>query len=239
MQKLVEGARELNIELTTAQVGQFETYYQELTEWNRHTNLTAVTGYEAVQVKHFLDSLSVTLALKLPLREGCHVLDVGTGAGLPGLPLKIAFPHIGLVLLEATAKKAAFLEHVIRCLGLVDVEIITGRAETVAHQPEYRETFDLVLSRGVAELAVLAELTLPFCKTGGVCIAPKKGDISREMEEAAGAVALLGGRLVETKDVALNGLADGRCLVVIDKISPSPERYPRRPGMPAKRPLNR
>jgi 16S rRNA (guanine527-N7)-methyltransferase len=165
------------------------------------------------------------------------VLDVGSGAGLPGLPLKILRPSLKLSLLEATAKKVAFLEHICQELGLRDVEIITGRAEEIAHQPAYREQFDFVLARAVASLATLVELTLPFVMVGGSLIAPKRGDITTEVSEAAYAVSRLGGRLREIKTVVLDELPEGNELVIIDKTSPTPPAYPRRPGRPAKRPL--
>lgn len=235
MEKLKAGAKKLGLELTQAQLEQFETYYHELVDWNQKINLTAITDYGEVQLKHFLDSLTVTLAWQPA--KGNAVIDVGTGAGMPGIPLKIVFPSIKLVLLEATAKKVSFLHHIKEKLGLNDVEIIVGRAEEVAHVAQYRERFDLVLSRAVAPLPALVELTLPFCATGGSFIAQKKGSIDDEIGRADKAIKLLGGRLSGVKKIELNEFADERHLIVIDKISPTPERYPRRPGVPGKRPL--
>ncbi len=234
MEKLIGGAKKLGLELTPGQLEQFSIYYQELIDWNQRMNLTKITGYEEVQIKHFLDSLTVTLALK---QEGFRLIDVGTGAGLPGIPLKILLPNIRLVLLEATAKKATFLHHLTGKLGLDDVEIVVGRAEEVAHQSQYREKFDIVLSRGVAPLPTLVELTLPFCAIGGSFIAQKKGAIDAETSQATRAISLLGGNLRERKRIELEEFADERWLVIIDKVSPTPEQYPRRPGMPAKRPI--
>ncbi len=234
MEKLKVGANKLGLELTPGQLEQFAIYYQELTDWNQRMNLTKITGYEEVQIKHFLDSLTVTLALK---QEGFRLIDVGTGAGLPGIPLKILLPDIRLVLLEATAKKATFLRHLRHRLGLDDIEIVVGRAEEVAHQSRYREKFDIVLSRGVASLPTLVELTLPFCAIGGSFIAQKKGNIDQEISQAARAISRLGGNLREVKRIDLAEFADERRLVIIDKVSPTPRQYPRRPGVPKKRPI--
>jgi 16S rRNA (guanine527-N7)-methyltransferase len=235
MEKLKAGAKKLGLELTPSQLRRYESYYQELMDWNKRLNLTTITDYDEVQLKHFLDSL--TLVLAQPIGTGLRLIDVGTGAGIPGIPLKIAFPAIKLVLLEAVAKKAAFLRHITEKLGLDDIEIIVGRAEEVAHQGEYREKFNLALSRAVASLPTLVELVLPFCAVGGGFIAPKKGDIKSELDQASHAIGVLGGRLREVEPVELSEFADGRQLVVIDKVSPTPPKYPRRPGIPAKRPL--
>jgi 16S rRNA (guanine527-N7)-methyltransferase len=237
MEKLIAGAQKLGLQLSPKQIGQFEIYYQELVDWNRKVNLTSITGYEEVQVSHFLDSLTVTLALRLPEGKGMPVIDVGTGAGLPGIPLRILLPGIKLTLLEATAKKAKFLYHLTARLGLEDVEVVVGRAEEVAHDAKYREKFSLVLSRAVAPLPTLTELALPFCTVGGKLIAQKKGEIDLELSRASGAITVLGGQLREVKAVALEEFADKRWLVVIDKVAPTPLEYPRRPGMPKKRPI--
>ncbi len=237
MKKLESGAKKLGIELTPQQCEQFQVYYQELIDWNRRINLTAITDYDEVQVKHFLDSLTVVLALKRPLNKGTRLIDVGTGAGIPGIPLKILLPDIRLVLLDATRKKAGFLEHITQRLDLKDVEIVVGRAEEIAHRSEYREQFDIVLSRAVAGLPALVELTLPFCAIGGGFIAQKKGNIEAEVQQASRAISLLSGKLADVKSIELPEFTDARWLVVIDKIGESPPQYPRRPGIPAKRPI--
>ncbi|MFC1955589.1 16S rRNA (guanine(527)-N(7))-methyltransferase RsmG [Chloroflexota bacterium] len=238
MEKLGAGARKLGLNLSPRQLEQFTIYYQELIDWNQRINLTAITDYEEVQAKHFLDSLTLVLALKLPMDGvGLRVVDVGTGAGLPGIPLKILLPDIELVLIEATAKKADFLHHIKHKLGLDNIEIVVGRAETLAHDDKYREKFDLVVSRAVASLPALVELTLPFCNVGGGFIAQKKGDIELEVSQSTRAISLLGGSLREVKQVEMEEFADARWLVVIDKAKPTPKQYPRRPGIPAKRPI--
>ncbi|MCJ7764048.1 MAG: 16S rRNA (guanine(527)-N(7))-methyltransferase RsmG [Dehalococcoidales bacterium] len=236
MHYLKTGAAKLGIELSPTQLEQFSIYYKELIEWNRRVNLTSITDFKEVQIKHFLDSLSVTPALKHPI-DGRRFLDVGAGGGFPGLPLKIAFPAIKLVLLEATTKKAAFLRHLAEKLGFDDVYIVVGRAEDIARQSQYRECFDVVLSRAVAQLPVLAELTLPFCAVGGRLISQKKGDINAEIDKAIKAIEIMGGIQPLVKRVELDELADERYLLIVDKIAPTPDKYPRRPGIPAKRPI--
>lgn len=236
MDKLISGATELGIKLTAHQLEQFRSYYQELIRWNERVNLTSITDYEEAQVKHFVDSLTVTLVLtQIPI--GLKVVDIGSGAGLPGIPLKIAFNQISLVLIDTVAKKTAFLSHLVQHLRLEAVEVITARAEEIAHQPQCREQFHLVLSRAVAKLSTLTELTLPFCQLGGTVIAQKKGKIQAEIDQATKAISILGGKLREVKKVNLTSLPDQRYLVIIDKISPTPHNYPRRPGLPARHPI--
>jgi 16S rRNA (guanine527-N7)-methyltransferase len=238
MERLITGAKKLGLPLNREQIRQFEIYCHEMLDWNQRTNLTAITDYEEVQTRHFLDSLTIYSVLETSQsRENLKVLDVGTGAGFPGIPLKISIPDIKLTLIEATGKKTEFLSYIVSILSLKDVEIVTGRAEELAHMTKYRAGFNIVISRAVASLATLAELTIPFCPTGGTVIAPKKGDVRKEVEQALKAIDILGGSLREVRLVELDELIDDRYLVIIDKVFPTPDKYPRRPGIPEKRPI--
>lgn len=238
MQYLYAGATRLDLKLQPQQIEQFHVYYQELIDWNQRINLTSITAFREVQIKHFLDSLTVILAIKQPVAsKNLSLIDVGSGAGFPGLPLKIAFPNINLVLLEATGKKAAFLHHLTQKLNLNNVEVLVGRAEEIAHRARYRQQFDIVFSRAVATLPAIAELTLPLCAVKGRTIIQKKGDIEDELSKATRAIEILGGSQPELKKIKLPELTDDRYLVIIDKLSPTPAKYPRRSGVPAKRPI--
>ena len=227
----------MGLELPGQRLDQFHRYYQELTCWNQRVNLTAITDFQEVQVKHFLDSLTVLLALPAYPASGARLVDVGAGAGFPGVPLKLVFPDIRLSLVESSGKKARFLEHLVEALGLSGVEVLTGRAETLAHLAELREGFDVVLSRGVARMPVLLEYTLPFSCVGGRAITLKHGGIEQEIAGAARSMETLGGRLAGVYPVELAGLSDNRVVVAVEKVAPTPDNYPRRPGIPAKRPL--
>ena len=239
MKKLTQGLSDMGLELSSTKAKQFELYYQELLGWNKRINLTSITDYEAVQTKHFLDSITVTLALAKEdmNKPGLSIIDIGTGAGFPGLPLKILLVQSRLVLLDSTAKKVAFLHHIAEKLELSNVEIVTGRAEEIAHLPLYRQQFDLVVSRAVASLPIVVELALPFCQIGGKFVAQKKGEISREINGAGKVINVLGGKLNQVKEIELGEFSDERYLVIIDKICPTPEKYPRRPGIPKRRPI--
>jgi 16S rRNA (guanine527-N7)-methyltransferase len=237
MELLARGVIELGVDLDQPQLDRFETYHRELVNWNQRMNLTAIIRYEEVQVKHFLDSLTLCLAVPAGEIAGSRVIDVGAGAGLPGIPLKIAFPDIGLTLLESVGKKTRFLRHLVETLGLENVDIHTGRAEELARLPGLREGFDLALARGVARLPALLEYTLPFCKAGGRMVAWKHGGIEPELADAAAALGVLGGRLDSVYPVSITGLTDDRVLVAVDKVKATPPQYPRRVGLPGRQPI--
>jgi 16S rRNA (guanine527-N7)-methyltransferase len=238
MESLIAGTQELGFKLTDSHLAAFETCYQELVDWNRRFNLTAITDWDAVLVRHFLDSLSCLKALpRAELAGGARVIDVGAGAGFPGLALKIVCPEMRLTLLEATRKKVAFLEHMVRVLALKDVQVIHGRAETLGRELSGREQYDWALARAVAEMPTLAEYLLPLVRVGGAALAQKGEGAAAEVQEAEAAIRTLGGRVRQLLPVELRGLAETRYLVVVDKVATTPEKYPRRPGMPRKSPL--
>ena len=230
---LVEHAREFGIELTPAQLDAFEVYYRELVEWNARFNLTAITEREQVIVKHFLDSLSVALALRPNVPS---LIDIGSGAGFPGLPLKIAFPALRVTLIDSTGKKVEFLKHLIAELNLRDATALHARAEELAHQPAHREKYATAVARAVGDLTTLLEYALPFVRVGGVFIAQKGIDVDEEVRRAARATRELGGRLREVVPVQLPGL-EPRHLIVVEKIAATPGKYPRAAGAPKKKPI--
>jgi 16S rRNA (guanine527-N7)-methyltransferase len=244
VQRLADGARELEVPLTGDQLGAFRIYYETLVAWNERMNLTRITDYEAVQVKHFLDSLScvpvitdAATVLNWSTDASLRAIDMGTGAGFPGVPLKIALPTLSLTLLEATGKKAEFLRFLVERLKLSEVVVANARAEDAGQELTYREQYDLALARAVAGMATLAELTLPLVRVGGLVIAQKGEDPAAEVEAAQTAIVTLGGQVQNIVPVSVPGLAEARHLVVLQKVSSAPGRYPRRSGMPAKRPL--
>ncbi len=254
MEPLRDGARALGLCLTSEHVRAFQTYYHELGIWNLKFNLTTVTQYEEVQVRHFLDSLTCLLALPVPGAAHAVVglpdivplstaetpllcIDVGTGAGFPGLPLKIVRPALQMTLLDSSRKKIAFLEHLVQCLDLNGVELLWTRAEEAGQDAHHRERYDVVLARAVADLAVLVEYCLPLCRKGGCVIAQKGAQVEHELQAAEAAIHLLGGQLRAVKPIQLPGLKEPHSLVLIEKVGQTPAKYPRRPGMPGKRPL--
>jgi 16S rRNA (guanine527-N7)-methyltransferase len=239
MEVLAHTAKRLGLPLSAQQLQQFEEYYHQLIAANRHVSLTSITDYQEVQRRHFGESLAVAAALYragvLKPDEGARVLDLGAGAGFPGLPMRIVHPALQLTILEATRKKTAFLERLLARLSLEDVTVIAGRAEAVAHEPVHREGYDLVLARAVAPLAVLVELALPFLRVSGSLAAPKGSRAPQEMAEAGRALALCGGRIVSAEPLPSPALP--LTLVLVEKLAPTPAAYPRRPGIPTKRPL--
>lgn len=209
-------------------------YRQELLDWNTRFNLTAITDPQEVLLKHFLDSLSLLAAYDTP---HTRLLDIGSGAGFPGLPLKIARPQWQVTLLEATGKKVTFLRHMVATLQLEHVEVIQGRAEELAHRSHYRASYDLVTARAVAALPTLLEYCAPYCHTGGCVILPKKGDLAEEMVQGKRAATQLGAVLQADMPVTLPGLADGRRLLVWQQQKPCPSQFPRSGAVMAKKPL--
>ena len=225
----------LGISLSEKQLDQFLTYYHMLIEKNKVMNLTAITEFEEVLQKHFLDSLSVVKAYELSGRES--MIDIGTGAGFPGIPLKIAFPEMKIILLDSLNKRLVFLNEVIEELGLENIETIHGRAEDFGKDQKYREQFDLCLSRAVANLSTLSELCLPFVKRGGYFISYKSGQVDEEVQDAKRAIQLLGGKNTRLEKFALPNSDISRSFVVISKAISTPDNFPRKPGIPAKKPI--
>lgn len=241
MPLLIEGARDLGFDLGARQVEQFGLYYETLVDWNSRMNLTAITDLDGVQVRHFLDSLTVGATIMHELGgaplEGFRLMDVGTGAGFPGVPLKVLWPQIKLALTDSVGKKTSFLRELCQALGLGEVDIHTGRAEELGLDRAFRQQYDAVAARGVAPLPVLCEYCLPLVKVGGLMLAPKKGDISRELIEGRRAAFVLGGSLPEVQTFRLPGEEEDRFVVVIKKLRNTPAAYPRRVGVAKAKPL--
>ncbi len=233
LDKFKEGLEKLNINLSDHQIEQFLSYYEMLIEKNKVMNLTAITEYDEVIEKHFLDSIS--LCKVYDLSKPLKVLDMGTGAGFPGIPLKIAFPEIEITLADSLNKRIKFLDEVIDELGLKKVKTVHARAEELARNKEYRESYDLVVSRAVANLSTLGEYCIPFVKIGGKFISYKSGEIEEEVNGAQKAISILGGQI---KDVFKFELSNQkRSFVMIEKVKSTPKAYPRKAGTPSKMPL--
>ena len=225
----------LGIRLSASQIAALTCYEADLVEWNSRYNLTAVDTPETIQIKHFLDSLTCLLAMRdRPMQR---IIDVGTGAGFPGLPIKIVYPALDLTLVDSVGKKVDFCRHISQKLGLENVEVIRGRAEELGQLSDHREQYDWAVARAVAILPVLAEYLLPLVRLEGGMIAMKGENAPAEAHSAENALRILGGTLRRLIPVSLPGVADERYLVVVDKVVATPRQYPRRVGLPAKRPL--
>jgi 16S rRNA (guanine527-N7)-methyltransferase len=236
MNELARHAREIiGIQLSSAQLSALKRYEEELIEWNQQLNLTAIDQPEKIRIKHFLDSLTCLKAMRDTPMD--RVVDVGAGAGFPGLPLKIVCPPMRLTLVESVGKKASFCQHVVDTLGLENVTVLAERAEVVGTLPEHRERYDWALARAVAALPVLAEYLLPLVQIGGRVLAMKGESGPAEAHASERAFQLLGGHLRQLLPVTLPGVEEQRYLVVIDKVAATPDRFPRRVGIPSKRPL--
>jgi 16S rRNA (guanine527-N7)-methyltransferase len=236
MEKLAHDAQTLfNVHLSAPQLVALAAYEKELIEWNQKFNLTAIRDTESIRTKHFLDSFSCVLAWKAS--PPTHLVDVGTGAGFPGIPLKILYPGLKLTLVESVGKKAMFCQHMVRVLGLEQVNVVQSRAEDLGQNLQHREKYDWAVARAVANLNVLSEYLIPLVKVGGNVLAQKGESGPAEAQSAEKAMELLGGKLKQLIPVHLPGVADDRYLVVLEKVAATPPKYPRKPGIPMKMPL--
>ncbi len=232
---LNDGIKEYGITLSDSQIDQFMMYYEILIEWNQVMNLTAITVFDEVCTKHFLDSISLCKAIDCT--QEYTLMDVGTGAGFPGIPLKIAFPNLQITLLDSLGKRVKFLNEVIQRLGLHGIQAIHGRAEDYAKANLLREKFDICVSRAVANLSTLSEYCIPYVKEGGFFISYKSEKLSEEMSNAKKAIEILGGNIVSQNEFLLPNSDIYRNLLVIQKIALTPKKYPRKAGLPSKEPL--
>lgn len=232
---LNDDIKEFGITLSDSQIDQFMMYYEILIEWNQVMNLTAITAFDEVCTKHFLDSISLCKAIDCT--QEYTLMDVGTGAGFPGIPLKIVFPNLQITLLDSLGKRVKFLNEVIQRLGLHGIQAIHGRAEDYAKANLLREKFDICVSRAVANLSTLSEYCIPYVKEGGFFISYKSEKLSEEMSDAKKAIEILGGNIVSQNEFLLPNSDIYRNLLVIQKIALTPKKYPRKAGLPSKEPL--
>lgn len=232
---LATSIKKLNIEATEDILHQYVAYYEMLVEKNKVMNLTAITDFEDYVVKHIMDSLSIVNTCNLTKVH--HVIDVGTGAGFPAIPLKIAYPHLQITMLDSLQKRIAFLNEVTESLKLKNMTAVHGRAEDLGHDPKYREKYDLCVSRAVANLATLSEYCIPFVKKGGFFISYKSGNAMQEIQEADKAIKVMGGRRTDLCKFSLPDTDMSRILVPVKKVEATPKKYPRKSGMPNKNPI--
>lgn len=232
---LIQGMKELGLEITKYQQEQFIRYYEMLIEKNKVMNLTAITDFEEVIVKHFIDSLLVVKSIDINKFDS--MIDVGTGAGFPGIPIKIMFPDIHITLLDSLNKRLIFLNEVVKELKLANINTVHGRAEDIAHKEEYRENYDLCVSRAVANLSTLSEYCIPFIKKGGKFVSYKSSVSDTEISESEKAVTILGGEILTRETIPLPCSDMNRTMVVIEKKNNTPKKYPRKAGTPAKEPI--
>jgi 16S rRNA (guanine527-N7)-methyltransferase len=235
LSKFEDGLSELGIVLQPEQLQQFLDYYEMLVEKNKVMNLTSITEFDQVVEIHFLDSLSIVKAVDMNNR--ISILDLGTGAGLPGIPLKIAFPHLDILLMDSLNKRIVFLNEVIEKISLKGISAVHGRAEEMARKSEYREKFSLCVSRAVANLSSLSEYCLPFVKVNGEFVSYKAGQVDEEVEQAKRAVKILGGQIDDVIKFQLPGTVTSRSFVKLKKIKRTPKGYPRKAGTPGKSPI--
>lgn len=231
----IKKCEKIGINLSEKQISQFMTYYDLLVEWNSFMNLTAITEFNEVIDKHFIDSLAI--CEYVDFKNGDSLIDIGTGAGFPGIPLKIVFPELRITLLDSLNKRIKFLDTVIESLGLENVETIHGRAEDFAKQQSYREKYDFVISRAVANLATLSELCIPFAKEDKYFISYKAEKCNEELEDAKKAISILGGKVEKQIEYKLPDTDMNRNLLLIKKVKSTPNKYPRKAGTPAKEPI--
>lgn len=236
MEKFVKDVQDLiGIRLKSNQLVALKQYEEELLDWNSRYNLTAIGDIEGIRTKHFLDSLTCLL----PMRDSPpnRIIDVGTGAGFPGIPLKIVMPNVHMTLVESIGKKTNFCHHIIKTLGLEKIEVIQSRVEDLGQSPQHREKYDWAVARAVANLTTLVEYLLPLVKVGGTVLSQKGSHGPAEIHKAESATKLLGGHVRQLQPITLPGVVEERYLIIIDKIVTTPPQYPRKPGIPGKKPI--